>query len=302
MNKSYYFLIAMFLILNGCATKSTSKDEKTADKKSKPVSSEKKINELPSKGNDSILVKDIRDSDASDNSSAPSAISAAKPVESSLYQKLDIAIKEQSDEKIYQSATDILSQNSEDHRALNAIGLYHYKKGRLSLAKSLLLKALSKTQSSDLYSNLAIIELSLGEKDEAIRSLRKALEISSQDATASANLGALYVQEKDFNKARLVLETAYRQGVREPRVLNNYAIALTANQQYDKAAEIYQSVLKDQNNNKEVLFNYAILLIDHMGKFTEGLEVVNRLKFVGGPAESRNKINALENKAKAGLK
>jgi hypothetical protein len=39
-----------------------------------------------------------------------------------------------------------------------------------------------------------------------------------------------------------------------------------------------------------------------MGKYQEGLDVINRLKFVGGPADTRNRIITLENKAKAGLK
>ena len=60
--------------------------------------------------------------------------------------------------------------------------------------------------------------------------------------------------------------------------------------------------MKEQNNNREILLNYAILLIDHLNKFKEGVDVLSRLKFVGPPSESRNRIIALENKAKAGLK
>ena len=118
---------------------------------------------------------------------------------------------------------------------------------------------------------------------------------------SASNLGAIYVQEKDFTKANVVLDTAYRKGVRDPKVLNNYAIALTASAKYDRAEDIYKLLMKEQNN-KEILFNYAVLLVERLGKYQDGLEVINRLKFVGGPADTRNKIIALENKAKAGLK
>ena len=47
---------------------------------------------------------------------------------------------------------------------------------------------------------------------------------------------------------------------------------------------------------------YETLLVDHMKQYNEGLEIINRLKFVGGPEDTRNRIIALENKAKAGLK
>lgn len=219
------------------------------------------------------------------------------------YSALNEAIRVQSDERIYQASTQILAQSPNDVKALNALAMYQYKKGRFDLAKYLLSKALSvNSRSSELYSNLGIVQLAQKENREAVKSFRKALEVNSDDSVAAANLGAIYVQEKDYTKAQVVLETAYKKGLRDPRVMNNYAIALTAGKKYDRAEDLYKTILKEQNNNREVLFNYAVLLVDHMGKFQEGLDVINRLKFVGGPGDTRNRIIALENKAKTGLK
>lgn len=224
------------------------------------------------------------------------------PAASGLYASLDEGIKEQSDEKIYQSATQILAQSSNDLRALNALAMYHYKRGRYDLCRYLLNKGISASpKTAELYSNLGVVQLAQGEQREAVKSFRKALEINSRDSVAAANLGAIYTRERDFGKASIVLEIAYGAGIRDPRVLNNYAITLTAQKKYEKAAEIYKVLLKENSSNREYLFNYAILLVDEMGKFQEGLDVINRLKFVGGPADSRNRIIALENKAKAGL-
>ncbi|WP_374029726.1 tetratricopeptide repeat protein [Bdellovibrio bacteriovorus] len=239
----------------------------------------------------------------------PKAAVAEEPVRPAVvatpsqYSALNEAIKAQSDERIYQAATHILTQSPNDAKALNALAMYHYKRGRFDLCRYFLGKAIaSNPKMAELYSNLGIVQLAQGERREAIKSFRKALDINSDEAVAAANLGAIYVQEKDYGKAQIVLETAYKRGVRDARVLNNYAIALTANRKYEKAQDLYEAVLKDNANNKEALFNYASLLVENMGKYQEGLEVINRLKFVGGPADTRNRIIALENKAKAGLK
>ncbi len=228
-----------------------------------------------------------------------------KPVApaASLYDSLNEGIKNQNDEKIFNSATMILTQNPNDLKALNAMGLYHYKKGRFDLAKYLFSKAIgANPNSAESYSNLGVVYLAQNERREAIKSFRKALSLNSSDAVASANLGAIYVQEKDYNKAIFALEIAYNKGLRDSKNLNNYGVALAATKKYDRAEEIYKIALKDQNTNKEVLVNYAILLVENLGKNQEGLDLISRLKFVGVPSEARNRINALENKAKAGVK
>jgi Tfp pilus assembly protein PilF len=149
------------------------------------------------------------------------------------YALLNEGIKEQSDEKIYQGSTQILAQAPNDARALNALAMYHYKRGRYDLCRYLLSKAISAhPRAAELYSNLGIVQLAQGEKREAVQSFRKALEINNTEAVAASNLGAIYTQEKDYGKAQIVLETAYSRGVRYARVLNNYAITLTSQGKY----------------------------------------------------------------------
>lgn len=243
------------------------------------------------------------DEDVKEKTVIPEPPKVVIPTSPSQYAALNEAIKLQNDERIYQTSTQILAQAGNDAKALNALAMYHYKRGRYDLCRYLLKKAIAgNPKMAELHSNLGVVQLAQGEKRDAIKSFRKALEINRDEAVAAANVGAIYVQEKDYGKALVVLETAYRKGVRDPRVLNNYAVALAAHRKFEKAEDLYKTVLKDGNNNKEALFNYAVLLVDNMGKFQEGLEIINRLKFVGGPADTRNRIIALENKAKAGLK
>jgi Flp pilus assembly protein TadD len=228
---------------------------------------------------------------------------AATPMPSSQYSALNDAIKSQNDEKIYQASTQLLSQSPNDGRALNALAMYHFKKSRFDLSRYLLNKGIAaNARMSELHSNMGMVQLAQDERREAIKSFRKALEVNPNDGIAAANLGAIYTQERDYNKAAIVLETAYKRGIRDARMLNNYGITLTAQKKFDRAADMYKAVLKEDANNGTALYNYATLLIDQMGDFKEGLEQINRLKFVGGPSEARNRIIALENKAKAGIK
>ena len=248
---------------------------------------------------------------ATDSSSRTSVSEKPKTIQSVEHAALTEAIRAQSDDKIYTESIHVLASSPHDIKALNALAMYHYKKGRYDLSRFLLGKALAAhPKSAEIYSNLGVIQLAQKETKDAVKSFRKALEIDLDDPVAASNLGAIYTREKDWAKANVVLEIAYKKGMRDPRLLNNYAITLTAMAKYEKAEVFYKEILQENQpsataslvSNKEILLNYAILLVERMGKYSEGLEVINRLKFVGGPGESRNKIIALENKAKAGLK
>jgi Flp pilus assembly protein TadD len=213
------------------------------------------------------------------------------------------AIKSGNDEQIYRVSGQLLTQNPNDAKALNAMAMYYFKKGKIPAAKYLLSKAtVANPNAGEVFSNIGLIHLANNEPRDAIKAFGKALALNPNDGIAAANAGSIYVIEKDYNKAATVLAVAYNNGIRDAKTLNNYAVALTAVGKFDDANAIYTAAIKEQNNNRELLLNHAILLIDHMNKTKEGLETLNRLKFIGPPSESRNRIIALENKAKAGVK
>lgn len=250
-----------------------------------------------------VVVLDEEPVDKRGKSNSREVVRGQSAPSSDVYAALSGAIQEQNDEKIYQSAVQILTSSPTDLKALNALAMYHYKRSRFELSRYLLSKAIAANPNAgELYSNQGVVQLAQGEKRDATKSFRRAMELNPNDAVAASNLGAIYVQERDFGKAQVVLETAFKKGVRDARVLNNYAITLAAQGKYERAQDLYRGILKENGNNKEYLFNYAILLVESLGDYQEGLEVINRLKFVGGPPEARNRIIALENKAKAGLK
>ncbi|AZZ37673.1 adventurous gliding motility protein T [Bdellovibrio sp. qaytius] len=217
--------------------------------------------------------------------------------------RLTEAIRAQNDDAISQATTEILTQNPKDLRALNALAMVYYKRGRYEAAEYLINKAMVIDKNrAELYSNMGLIRMAQGEKREAIKAFRKGLELNNDDAVIGANLGSIYVKEKDYLKAELALEVPVRKGTKDMKTLNNYAIALTGTGKYDKALSIYETLMKDNPGQRDIMLNYSILLIDHKQKYREGIDVLNRLKFVGAPSESRNLIKDLESKAKAGLK
>lgn len=223
-------------------------------------------------------------------------------ISNSQYSSLTDAIKQQNDEAVQKSASEILTQNSKDLIALNALAMVYYKKGRFEAADYLLNKAIAAhPESSEVYSNRGLVLLAQNERREAIRSFRKAIELNPNNAVAGANVGSLYIQDKDYNKAVLSLEIAVKNGQRDLKVMNNYAIALAATGKTKEASDIYERLIKDNPGQKDVMLNYSILMIEHMQKYREGLDLLNRLKFVGNSPESRQVIKELENKAKAGL-
>ncbi len=178
-----------------------------------------------------------------------------------------------------------------------------FKKGHFDAAEAHLNKAIKEQpDKSELYHNLGLIHLAKNEQREAIKAFRKGLQINPQDAACAAQLGAIFTKEKDYIKAEIALEIPVQKGSQDPQVLNNYAIALTANKKIVEAEQIYEKVLKANPSQRDIMLNYSIFLIDQKQKYKQGLDLLNRLKFVGVQPEARNIIKDLENRAKADLK
>lgn len=287
MKKLIIFCLSLYLV--SCATSSDAPTtEDAAGSNNSESSSGSTVDTKP--------VTEAAKGEKSDDKPAP------PPVAVSMYASLNDAIKSQNDDGIQKAASDILMQNPKDIRGLNALAVVNYKKGRYEAAQYLLNKAIAANgNSSELYGNLGLVYLAKNDRKEAVKQFRKALQVNPQDAIAGANLGSIYIQEKDYNKASLALEIAVKKGLKDPKILTNYAITLAATGKTKEAADMYEKILKDNASNKEAMLNFAILQIEVLQKNKEGLDLLNRLKFVGAPLESRETIKSLEIKAKAGL-
>lgn len=216
---------------------------------------------------------------------------------------LEQAIRSNSDEQIFRAATDVLLKTPNDLQALNALGLYHYRKSQFSAALLILDRALKVSpNSSDTHNNLGLVFLAQGENDRALASFKQALRLNSNDANAGANAGSIYLQNKDYIKAEIALRPAVRKYNKDVRILTNFAISQVGLKKFSEAEAKYKEALKIQDSFQPAMMGLAILYVDHLNKPAEGLELINRIKFLGPSSESRSRINVLENKAKTGVK
>lgn len=262
----------------------------------------------PAKKSNSSQSYDSATDDSGSAVSSPTVVeSQAKPdvkrapigVEDALSQ----GIKKQNDADIIKVSHDLLMANPANFKALNALGMSNYKKGKYKAAEYFLNKAIkANSNESGLYNNLAMVKLAQGEQREAVKLLKTGLNQKSDDIGILTNLGAIYVAQKDYPIAEVVLETVFKSGTKDIKVLSNYATSLAANKKYAEATSIYKKLLSDNGSSREIMLNYSIHLIENIKDYKQGLELINRLKFVGAPEGARNLIIDLENKAKSGVK
>ena len=287
MNKKILSLSLVGLFLAGCS--SAPKTEDAA-----PVAPQEEVKPATgSKPNSNMI--EMKPADVK-----PVEASPAKPIK---YDVLNSAISSKNDERIKNASIEVLQNSPKDLKALNALAMSYLQKGNSEAAIMLLNKMISiESRSSSAHANLGLVYLGRNEKREAIEMFKKALEYDSDNHVAASNLGAIYVQAKDYNKALIALENTVDAGHADESTMSNYAIALSATGKAQDAANIYEKLLSKNNSNKNAMLNLAIVYIDKLNKFDEGLDLINRLKFVGPDLEARQTIKELENKAKAGLK
>lgn len=219
------------------------------------------------------------------------------------YAVLEKAIFAKNDEKIREISLELLQINKTDYKALNALAMFHYNNRQTDAAVLLLKRAIAvNPKTSTAYNNLGLVALLENKKSEALRMFRKAIELDSKNYFAAANSAAIYAQEKDYQKVIFSFEKFSNSEKMNVDSLNNYAISLSAVGKNKEAAEVFERNFKKNSDSKIIMQNYAIFLIEKQAKYKEGLDLLNRLKFVGVEKESRQVIKNLESKAKAGLK
>lgn len=239
---------------------------------------------------------------ANSNTEKPKAVLTKEPTQRETDDALTSALKSQNQDLIFKAATQRLIANSKDPRALMALATYHFKKNQDGAAEYFLTLAQAiQPNSPDISHALGLIYLKRKNEMKAIQAFRRAIDLNSSFAPAALSLGAIYMQHNDYSRAQPALEVAYRQYRKDPNVVNNYGAVLLATGQFAKADKVFREALKIEDANKQAVFNLAIVLIEFQNKYQEGLDFLNRLKFLGPLPEMRNKIVVLENKAKLAL-
>lgn len=287
-------LFALFL---GCATteQSTEEENELMDSASLDLSDPLSLTSGSEKPAASPTEKSNRPGTAS-------ASATKSEISNELNKALQDAIRGQNADEIIKAAGNVLISYPDDIPALNALAMGHFSKNRFTMAKFFLNKAIKLNPSfSGLHANFGLVLLAQGERREAIQSFKRAVSLNSKDLVASANLGSIYVKEKDYSKALPLLEVVHSSGNKDIKVLNNYGAALSAMGQHKKAEGIFNKVLDQDPSYRQALLNLSILQIVHLKNPKEGSETLNRLKSIDPLPEWRNLIKDLENRVQVSL-
>lgn len=238
---------------------------------------------------------DGRHGGAATGSGDSSVITAdSMPTKKELYDQIQIALGSGDDSAVEKSVANLLSQDQGDSKALNSLALYHSSKGRFQLAKMVFKAILDKDpQNAIALNNLGALYSQTNEPKKAIDSFRKAVLAKPDYPTANANLGAIFAMGKDFGKARGFLKVAYKAGIRDLALLNNYAVSLMASGD-SEAEDIFKEALKVGVSDVIVSFNYALYLTYVKKDYKEAGEMLDKIKFMGVPAQKRVALAKME--------
>jgi len=290
INKVFSFIVfivlSSFLVSCGSTDKNEKKQQEPTESISKPA----------------VTTKDTTSDKATTAVKVAKVSMGSEASMDSLKADLLNAETEKNEDKIFKAATNILLVNNQDPLAMYSLGGYYQRKNKPEAAKVLFNRLIRlNVKVSEVYNNLGLMELRDGEKKAALTFFRKAVEARSSNAAAAINAGNLYLEHKDYNKAVTAYEFANLKSSRDFRLLSNYSMALMGAGKVEESEKIIKEALVVANSDKNLMLNYAILLIDHLKKYQEGLDQISKLRFLGPSSDMRERMNVLENKAKAGL-
>ena len=160
-------------------------------------------------------------------------------------------------------AKKVLKADEKNADAMFQLASVYYKQGKNELALMVLTNASAiRPDDPEIQNALGFVHIALKEREKALDDFRKAAALSPDFAEAHNNLGALYNEAQDYPSAVHELELAVRDGPDYAPAHLNLGNDYRGNQQYDQALTEYQKVLSLKPNDKDTLFNLAVLYFD----------------------------------------
>jgi Tfp pilus assembly protein PilF len=249
--------------------------------------------------NSSAMEKEVPNAKAT----KPVAAAETSALKSGTLTPLQSAIQNQNEEAIQKAATDNLLRSPSDVSSLNAMGNLALKRGTPLAAQFFFQKALVKdTNSSTLHNNLGLAYLAQKKEKDAVREFKKALECNARDPAPAGNLGAYYLSHRDAKRAYVYLDMGFKYSNHSVTWLANYGLASMWHGNAEQAEKLFKSALDSSPNDREVMYNLAVLKIIYQHQIKEGQDLIDRIKVMGVPESLRTSLNHLENEAKASVK
>ena len=176
-------------------------------------------------------------------------------------------------------AKKVLKVDEKNTDAMFQLATVYYKQHKYELAEMVLKNANAiRPDDPQIHNALGFVHIALEAKAQAFEDFKQAAALSPDFVEAHNNLGALYNEAQDYPSAVKELELAVRDAPDFLGARLNLGNAYRGNQQYEKAQSEYQRVLQLHPNDKDALFNLAVLYFD--GEFA-GVSAMDRLSKAG---------------------
>jgi tetratricopeptide (TPR) repeat protein len=189
-------------------------------------------------------------------------------------------------EQAITEAKEALARNANNINVYNNLGLVYIEQGNLELAQFVYQKALNDIpgaeQNALIHANLGQVFLLKDKAANAKLELEKALELDPTLVTAQMYLAQLHMENRDWTATVSVLEQARQQEPSNPAIHINLGIGYRGLKRFDDAQQSYQKALELDPTNPDPYLNLAVLLGDHMQKYSEALDFIDTYRDEGG--------------------
>lgn len=214
-------------------------------------------------------------------------------------EKMNLAFKTKSRNGFIRWAVRVLSEDEKNFNALNKLGVYHLDRGQFVLARIIFERALKLyPKKAELHHNLGMVALKEKQKQEAILAFEKSLDYNKKYLPALVSLSSLYLENRNL-RALPLLARAYdltEESRNWFKVANNYAVSLAWAKEFKKARKVYRKIRRKNKATSLSMINYAILLMEQFGDYSEAEEVLEQADFLAKSKRDRNHIKALRKK------
>ena len=222
------------------------------------------------------------------------------------YTRLQEAIQGNDEEAIFKAVSEILGKDSNNLKALHALGHFYFSNGQSGMAKLIYNRALKAHKNApSLHNNLGVIYLDEGDLKRAIAFFEEAIALKRSYSIARINLSSIYASYGDYRRALEPLESGYKSFKLKSaktkaekkiaiQVANNYAVALMGLGKTKEANRVLKKASDMGGDDTFLLYNYGVLLIDILKDRDKALRVVSKLKFNTDDPVVLLKVNQLE--------
>ena len=114
----------------------------------------------------------------------------------------------------------------------------------------------------DAATRLASLLRDAGEYDEAVKVLRETVRVSGSSARVYTELGMIYIQQKRYDLAQLVLQKAGELDAKDPAVFNALALLAMRQGHAQEAFQLFDQAVSLDATYLDARFNKASVLLD----------------------------------------